>query len=186
MRPLPLTLLVALVAPLTACTTPIRDLSAGQVLVRTEPAHRYRPQQLVVAVTLKTRRDLYSIPEDYRLHAETYFCDSPKDFVFLGRTIFVPATEADAPLKALGESGASNPPDTSGVHTYIVLLDVSRAASPNSKPPQIGFDLAASPRSVCIWLQGGGYMEPSVSSNTVKVPDSEIRAAFERYGKPRG
>jgi hypothetical protein len=187
MRPLALTLITALVVPLTACVTPIRDLSTGPVVVRTEPADRHRPERLVIAVTLKTRRNLYSIPEDYLLGAETYFCDRPKDYVILGGgAIYVPTAKPDTPVKSLGESGASNPPDSSGVYTYVVLLDVSRRASPKSEPPQIGFDLAASPRSICIRLKGGGYLEPSVSSNTVKVSDSDIREAFARNSKPGG
>ena len=187
MRPLALTLITALVGPLTACVAPIRDLSTGPVAVRTEPADRYRPERLVIAVTLKTRRNLYSIPENYLLRAETYFCDRPKDYVILGLgTIYVPTAEPETPLKSLGESGASNSPDSFGVYTYVVLLDVSRRASPKSQPPEIGFDLAASPRSICVRLKGGGYLEPSVSSNTVKVSDSDIREAFEHVSKAGG
>jgi len=163
--------LLAVLTSLTACATSISDLSAGPVRVRTEPALQHRPERLVVAVTLKTSRDLNTVQEPELLHAETFFCDRPRDFVLLGREISSPTNDR---------------PDASGLYTYVVLLNASRTASPSSNPPQIGFDLAAHPRSVCIRLKGGGYFAPGVSSNMVTVSETDIREAFERYRKPDG
>ena len=174
------TIIIALAAPLAACVTSIRDLSAGPVTVLATAAAGQLPERPRVSVRLRTRTDLSKVPSEELIHAEASFCDSPKDFVLLGRTIYV-----DPPLTSLRDAGRSNPADSSGVYTYVVLLDVKRQGSPDSRPPEIGFDLSTVPRSVCIKLMGG-YIGESVSSNTVQVSAETIREALAHHEVSRG
>ena len=172
-----LTALFAPVFAITACVTSIHDLSVGAVAVRTAPAIGQLPERTVLSVSLRTHTDLSRLPKDELIHAETFFCDSPKDFVLLGRTIYVdpPLTVWDAVAK----------PDTSGSYTYVVLLEVRRRGSSNSQPVEAGFDLTTTPRTVCIGLQGG-YIGMRASSNTVQVPAKSIRDALAHDGQPGG
>jgi hypothetical protein len=172
-----LSVLVVLAFATTACVTSIHDLSVGPVSVRSAPAVGQLPERSVLSVTLKTHTDLSRLPEEELIHAETFFCDSPKDFVLLGRTIYV-----DPPL-TIRDSVAK--PNTSGIYTYIVLLEVRRRGSSNSQPVEAGFDLTTAPRTVCIKLQGG-YIGMSASSNTVQVLAQSIRDALAHGGKSGG
>jgi hypothetical protein len=174
-------LAVGLNALLSGCTTSIRDLSAGPVALRTAPPVGRLPERSVVSVTLRTRTDLQRVPADELIHADMFFCDTPSDLALLGRTIYVATAGVDSALVPLRDSVAL--PDASGAYTYFVLVEVARRASPSSKPPQIGFDLAANPRSVCIKL-AGGYIGESISSNTVRVLEAELRAVFEESVAP--
>jgi hypothetical protein len=180
MRCLGLTLLVALAFPLTACVTLVPDLSVSSVAARTAPAVGQLPERPVISVSLRTKTDLTRVPKDELLHAEVFFCDSPKDFVLLGRGLYV-----DPPLTPLLDSLVSKPPDSSGTYTYVVLLEVTRRGSPNSRPPEVGFDLLTAPRTVCIKLQGG-YIGMFASSNMVQVPAGRISEALALYNRKPG
>lgn len=173
MRCLRLTGLVALVLPMTGCVTLIEDLSVGAVAVHTAPAVGHLPERQVISVSLRTRSDLSRVPKDELIHFEAYFCDSPKDFVLLGRA-----------LAPLWDTVAK--PDSSGSYTYVFLLEVRRRGSPNSRPPEVGFDFSNAPRTVCIKLKGS-YIGMYASSNTVQVPAEIIREALARpEGEPGG
>ena len=168
-----LTCLVAVFLPMTACVTLIEDLSVGPVAVRTAPAVGQLPERQVISISLRTRTDLSRVPKDDLIHFKTYFCDSPKDFVLLGGAV--------APLW-----NTVAKPDSSGIYTYVFLLEVRRRGSPNSRPPEVGFDFSTAPRTVCIKLQGG-YIGMYASSNTVQVRAESIREALARPdGKPGG
>jgi hypothetical protein len=172
-----LTVLVALAFATTACVTLIQDLSTGPVAVRTAPAVGQLPERPVLSVTLRTHTDLSRLPKDELVHAETFFCDSPKEFVLLGHTIYV-----DPPLTVWDSAAKAN---TSGIYTYVILLEVRRRGSPNSRPVEAGFDLTVAPQTVCIKLKGG-YIGMSATSNTVQVPAQSIRDALAHDGKPGG
>jgi hypothetical protein len=169
MSRLRLTALVVLAVATTACVTSIQDLSTGAVAVRTAPAIGQLPERPVLSVTLRTHTDLSRLPKDELIHAETFFCDSPREFALLGRTIYVD------PPHTIGDSVAK--PDSSGTYNYLVLLEVRRRGSPNSWPVEAGFDLTVAPQTVCIKLKGG-YLGMSASSNTVQIPAQSIRDAF--------
>jgi hypothetical protein len=163
---------------MAACVTYIRDLAAGPVVARTSPAEGQLPKRPVLLASLRTRADLSRLPKDELIHAVAFFCDSPKDFVLLGRTISV-----GTPLAPLDEVEAKA--DRSGLYNYVVLLEVSRRGSPDSQPPEVGFDLMKTPRSVCIRLQGG-YVAMHASSNTVRISAKRIREALMRYEESAG
>jgi hypothetical protein len=168
---------VALVVPMTACVTFIRDLSVVSVEARTDSAIGKLPDRPVIAVSLRTRTNLSRLPKDELIHAEGFFCDRPNDFVVLGRSILVDASRL--PLNdaiAMPEGTA----DKAGAYTYTVLLETRRRGSPDSRPPEVGFDLSAAPQSVCIRFQGG-YLADHASSNTVRIPAARIRDALAHY-----
>jgi hypothetical protein len=172
-----LTVLVVLAIATTGCVTSIQVLSAGPVALLTAPAVGQLPERPVLSVTLRTHTDLSRLPKDELIHAETFFCDRPKEFVLLGSTIYV-----DPPL-TVWDSAAK--PNTSGTYAYLILLEVRRRGSPNSRPVEVGFDLTIAPQPVCIKLEGS-YIGMSASSNTVKVPAQSIRDALAHDGKPGG
>jgi hypothetical protein len=172
-----MTVIVVLIIATTACVTSIPDLSTGPVSVLTAPRVGQLPERPIFSVSLRTRTNLSRLPTEELIHANTFFCDSPKDFVLLGRTIYVdpPLTVRDSVAK----------PDAAGTYTYFVLLEVSRRASANSWPVQVGFDLAAAPRAVCMKLEGG-YIAQYARSNTVRVPAESIREAWASYERSGG
>jgi hypothetical protein len=171
------TVLVVLAFAATACVTSIQDLSAGAIAVRTAPAVGQLPERPVLSVSLRTHTNLSRLPKEELIHAETFFCDSPKEFALLGRTIYVD------PPHTIGDSFAK--PDSSGTYNYLVLLEVRRRGSPDSWPVEAGFDLTVAPQAVCIKLKGG-YIGMSASSNTVQIPAQSIRDALGHDGKPGG
>jgi hypothetical protein len=177
MSRLRLTVLAVLTVATTACVTSIQDLSAGSVAVRTAPAVGQLPERPVLSVSLKTHTNLSRLPKEELIHAETFFCDSPKEFALLGHTIYVD------PPHTIGDSFAK--PDSSGTYNYLVLLEVRRRGSPNSWPVEAGFDLTVAPQAVC-FKRKGGYIGMSASSNTVQIPAQNIRDALGHNGKAGG
>jgi hypothetical protein len=142
------------------------------------PATGELPARPVILVSLRTRKDLSQLPKQELIHAVAFFCDSPSDFVLLGRAFSVDSSAA--PLDDVVAK-----PDDSGIYNYVVLMEISRPGSPNARPPEVGFNLASAPRSVCIRLQGGS-VEAYASSDTVRVSAKRIRQALAHLKETDG
>jgi hypothetical protein len=67
----------------------------------------------------------------------------------------------------------------SGLYIYTVAIPVSRKESPTSIPPELGFDLQADPRDICMRFEGR-YLWRGVTSNQVRLTKADIRSAFDR------
>ena len=146
--------------------------------------HRRRlvrlPERPRVSVRLRTRTDLSKVPSEELIHAEASFCDSPRVFVLLGRTIYV-----DPPLTSLRDAGRSNPADSSGVYTYVVLLDVKRQGSPIRGPLKLASTYRLC-RGASVSSSWGAILGRAFPSNTVQVSAETIREALVHHEVSRG
>jgi hypothetical protein len=128
-----------------------------------------RPHRTLLRVEFRSPDDLWDIARRGQVvFLHSYFCSRKKDFAVLtGPTVYA---EGDA----IGPPGRE--PGRDNVHPkqlYYFFVSASRKASPESVPPQIGFDLAVDPQDVCFYITGQHF-----KSDRGIVSKAVIAAAF--------
>jgi hypothetical protein len=134
------------------------------------PGPQERPHRPLLRVEFRSTKDLWGIARRKAvvfLHSS--FCDR-KDFAVLG----------DPTVYSGGRAVQwTNVPDsatTGSENVYYFYLNVSRRESPKSSPPQVGFDLQASPEDICFYVTGSGFL--GYRSAIATVPKDAISAAL--------
>lgn len=166
--------LVSTTAP-AGCTTVMRDLTVSNLSLVERPAGHADSTETGerLRIELNTRTDLSTLSaKGVLLHVNARFCEHPNDVALRAWGVSESHSDADARRGSFARAA------TASLHTFQFLMSPSRRASPQSQPPQIGFDLTTNPEDVCFDLTGG-YMWWSVSSNVIRVQCSDISKVFK-------
>jgi hypothetical protein len=169
---------------LSGCTMSVKDLRVASVEVTDSDAWSLSGSEnrrmLKVEVATNTDLEAFRRRSDALVHADTYFCASPRQFAVLGGTIFaLHSGESLLPRPLNLPTINIEPSHLPADFTYAILVNASRRESRESVPPQIAFNLADLPQDICIQL-AGSYLGFRMKSNIITIPSEAIRAAFDR------
>jgi hypothetical protein len=108
-----------------------------------------------------------------------YLCAQPTDYVVLMYPgVYTQGHRVTANrLASRSDSHAETAPRLK----YYVFMEVARKESPDSRPPQVGFDFRVKAADVCFYLSGGNEIAGrTFKSNVVKIPAEAIAASLHK------
>ena len=178
---------------LSGCITTVHDLAIAGVSV-TNSDEWFDPR-IYVPESKPTRRSLLRVDLtsqvdlseallrwEMLIHADVVFCSHPEDEALLGHSLYTTTPQAGKFPRDLNSLHPVKYSGAAGKRTYYLPLNIARAASPSSIPPQIGFDLLNNPEDICISLRGASMPLTMrwryVRSNTVRLSSAAIRGAL--------
>jgi hypothetical protein len=129
-----------------------------------------RPHRPLLRVEFLSPDDLWGVASRGQVvFLHSFFCSRKKDFAVLtGPTVYADGDAVRPPGKA---------PSRDYIHKkqiYYFFVTVSRKASAESAPPQIGFDLSIDPQNICFYITGENF-----KSDIGIVSNAVIAAAFK-------
>jgi hypothetical protein len=177
---------VLLAGSVAACASSVRDLTMVKADLLSRPLQGRDESLFRIEVT--TRTSLEGLRKRWNdiIRVDAHFCDQPAASAVLSRGLYVTSSGQNEILRPLWEDSLfGHTPNIDGLFTYVVFLNLESKGSPGSFPPQVAFDLATTPRAVCLHLAGGYFMH-SVTSNVVQVSTGTIIEAVKRFRDSQG
>jgi len=130
-----------------------------------------RPDRQLLRVEFRSSSNLQAVASrDAVIFLHSYFCGRPNDFVVLS----APTVFAGGKSISAREPGA----ESSFKGMYYFFVNVRRKGSPDSQPPEIGFDLRNNPADICFYVTGSGSMGLRYKSPIAMIPKNEVAQAF--------
>jgi hypothetical protein len=166
----------------TELPTPSANAYTGflsdQEMVRHGLANPYgdRPHELLLKVQFssKTNLERFKSRDAYDLASTAFFCDRPKDNVFLSFSYVYSqgallGKQGDDPIQKSLERPI----------TYYMFLRVSRRAVTPATPPQVSFDLRQKADDICFYIGSTNRRMFGFRSNTVRITKDIIAATLQ-------
>jgi hypothetical protein len=130
-----------------------------------------RPHRPLLRVEILSPDDLWDVARRGQVvFLHSFFCSRKRDFAVLtGPTVYAGGDAVRPPGRE---------PSRDYIHKkqmYYFFVTVSRKASPESVPPQIGFDLSIDPQDICFYITGENFR-----SDIGIVSKAAISAAFNQ------